>query len=38
VAPDAQRFIMLREPPQPPATRIHLISNWFEELKQRVGN
>ena len=37
VAPDGQRFLMVQsvEPEQPP-TKIHLILNWFEELKEQV--
>ena len=34
VAPDAQRFLLLREPDHPPATEIVLVTNWFEELKR----
>jgi Tol biopolymer transport system component len=37
VAPDGQRFLAIQpvEPPQP-ATQIHVVLNWFEELKRRV--
>jgi Tol biopolymer transport system component len=38
VAPDAQRFLLLREPDAPPATEIRLVTNWFEELRERVPN
>ena len=31
-SPDGQRFLMMREPPQPAATSIGLITNFFEEL------
>ena len=34
VAADAQRFLLLKYPDQPPATRIHVVANWFEELKR----
>ena len=34
VTPDAQRFFLLKQPDQPPATRIHVVANWFEELKR----
>ncbi len=34
VAPDAQRFLLLKRQDQPPATRIHVVANWFEELKR----
>ncbi len=39
LAPDGKRFLMLKtsEPP-PPATQLHLVLNWFEELKTKVGN
>jgi hypothetical protein len=37
VAPDGQRFMMLEESvKQPPTTRLNVVLNWFEELKQRV--
>ncbi len=35
VAPDGQRFLMLKEEQQA-AARIHVVQNWTEELKQRV--
>jgi len=34
VAPDAQRFLVLKRLDQPPATRIHVVANWFEELQR----
>ena len=34
VGPEAQRFLMLLEPPQPLATQIRLVTNWFEELNK----
>jgi serine/threonine-protein kinase len=34
VAPDAQRFLLLKQQDQPPATRIHVVANWFEELQR----
>jgi len=36
VTPDAQRFLLLKRQYQPPATRIHVVANWFEELKRLV--
>jgi hypothetical protein len=38
VTPDGQRFLMVREVPQPPAhvSQMVLVQNWIEELKQRV--
>jgi serine/threonine-protein kinase len=36
VTPDGNRFLLLKLPEQPPATRIHVVTNWFEELKRRV--
>ena len=36
VAPDAQRFLLLKPPEQAPPTRIHVVANWFEELKRLV--
>ena len=35
VAPDG-RFLLLRELEQPTPTQIHLVTNWFEELKLLV--
>ena len=34
VTPDGQQFIMIA--PQTEATRVNVVLNWFEELKQRV--
>ncbi len=39
LAPDGQRFVMIADPPQlelQPVTSIHVVQNWFEELKRRV--
>jgi hypothetical protein len=38
VAPDGQRFLMIRDVSQPeePITEIHVVLNWFEELKRLV--
>jgi serine/threonine-protein kinase len=35
VAPDGQRFLMLKEE-EPSAARIHVVQNWFEELTRLV--
>ena len=37
VSPDTERFLMIREP-EDSATgdQIHLVFNWFEELKRLV--
>ena len=35
VAPDGQRFVMLQLP-DPAASQINVILNWFEELKRLV--
>lgn len=37
ITPDGQRFLMVQSvvPEQPP-TKIHLILNWFEKLKEKV--
>jgi len=37
VAPDG-RFFLLKEPEQPPPTDIKLIVNFFDVLRERVGN
>ncbi len=34
VTPDAQRFLLLKQQDQRPATRIHIVANWFEELER----
>ncbi len=37
VSLDGQRFLMVQATePEPPATQINVVLNWFEELKQRV--
>jgi hypothetical protein len=41
ITPDGKRFLLVEvdpqlQPPTPP-TQIHLILNWFEELKTKVG-
>ena len=38
VAPDDQRFVMVRQAEQDSAAaqQINVVLNWFEELKQRV--
>jgi serine/threonine-protein kinase len=37
VSPDGQRFLMVKATEQAsPATRINVVLNWFEELKQKV--
>ena len=38
VSPDGQRFLMLKagEDQQSALTQIHVVLNWFEELKRRV--
>jgi hypothetical protein len=37
VSPDGQRFLMLKGgEEQQAATQIHVVLNWFEELKRRV--
>jgi hypothetical protein len=38
VTPDGQRFLMVREVPQPTArvAQMVLVQNWFEELKRLV--
>ena len=34
VTGDGQRFFLLKPPDQPPPTQIHVVANWFEELKR----
>lgn len=36
ISPDGRRFLMIREPGTSPRTRLHLIFNWFEELKAKM--
>jgi Tol biopolymer transport system component len=38
VAPDDQSFLMVRRDASSIPTRINVITNFFEELKERVGN
>jgi hypothetical protein len=34
---DASRFLMVKQPPNSnDATRVIVIENWFEELKERI--
>ena len=38
VSPDGQRFLMIQaDEQQAAATQLHVVLNWFEELKQRVS-
>jgi Tol biopolymer transport system component len=37
VAPDGERFLMIRAEEEPAPTRIHVVLNWAEELKQQVA-
>jgi hypothetical protein len=34
VSPGGHRFLMLRSEAQPAATELHLVVNWFEELRR----
>jgi hypothetical protein len=36
VAPDGQRFLMLKGNEETQTTQINIVQNWFEELKRRV--
>jgi hypothetical protein len=36
VSPDGQRFLMITSEAKKAPTELHLIVNWFEELKRRV--
>jgi serine/threonine-protein kinase len=36
VSPDGQRFLMIRLDPERASNQIHVVLNWFEELKSRV--
>lgn len=36
VTPDAKNFIMIKRGESPPLTRMTVVLNWFEELKQKV--
>ncbi len=38
VSPDDQRFVMLRTDAEFGYTELILVENWFEELRQRMGN
>ncbi len=36
VHPDGDRFLMVTEPQEQISERIHIVVNWFQELKERV--
>ena len=36
VAPDGQKFLMVQEEREPGSQKIHVVLNWFEELKRLV--
>ncbi len=38
VAADGQRFLVHLTNPDAPAREIHVVENWLEELKAKVGN
>ena len=38
VSPDDQRFVMLRTSVDAPVARVTWVQNWFEVLRERVGN
>ena len=39
VTPDGDRFLMVKAgPPVQESTQLNFVLNWFEELKQRMGN
>jgi hypothetical protein len=34
ITPDGRHFVFTKPKPQPPATQINVVLNWFEELKR----
>jgi hypothetical protein len=36
--PDGTSFVMIRSEKESTASAIHVVLNWFEELKERVGS
>ncbi len=38
VTPDGTRFVLLTTKPDAAAKEVHVVLNWFEELKAKVGN
>lgn len=36
VSPDGQRLLVVKKAQQPGRTKIHIVHNWFEELKRLV--
>ncbi len=38
VSADGQRFLVAARNPDAPAREIHVVLNWFEEVKAKVGN
>ena len=38
VTPDGEHFVMIRHESEAIPDRIQVVVNWFEELKEKVGN
>ncbi len=36
ISPDGSRFLMLEMAPDPPMNKLHVVLNWFEELRRNV--
>ena len=36
LSPDGKKFVMITKAEQPPSTQLHVVQNWFEELKRLV--
>jgi len=36
--PDGASFVMIRTEKESTASEIHVVLNWFEELKERLGS
>ena len=36
LSPDGQTFVMIQDAPKSTTTEIHVVQNWFEELKRLV--
>ena len=36
LSPDGSKFVMITKAEQPSITQLHVVQNWFEELKRLV--
>ena len=36
LSPDGQKFVMITREEEPPVSQLHVVQNWFEEVKRLV--